>query len=146
MAPNELDELTPIAEKLNEQSNEINTTIAAFNAKLEALNVGLEEWLDPDEDHFQVGYAKVGDRWQLAARRCPNIKWIRTINSYGRNDGYYEAVPGAGLPRALPLLQAPRELRIRALGYMPAMIRQLKQRAEGSLDAIRAAKKLAAEL
>jgi hypothetical protein len=58
MSPNKIEELKPVAEALNAESNEINQIIAALNAKLGALNVGLKEWLDPDEDHMQIGYAK----------------------------------------------------------------------------------------
>ena len=46
MSPNEFQELEPIAAALNAESNEINSIIAALNAKLAAfLNVGLEVWL-----------------------------------------------------------------------------------------------------
>jgi hypothetical protein len=144
MSPNELQELQTVAEALNAESSEINTTIAALNAKLAAMTIGQVVWLSPDEDHYQIGFAKVEEKWQLAVRWCKEIKWVPD-DDRDYNYGEYETVPGTGY-NVTPLLQASRELRIRALRYMPSLIDNLKYETKKSLDAARAAKKLAAVL
>jgi hypothetical protein len=144
MSPNELQGLQPIAEALNTESNQINSTIAALNAKLAALNVGIEVWLGLDEDHIQIGYAKVDDAWQLATRYCEDIKWVPDLR-FDDNNGDWESVPGTAY-EVTPLLQASRELRIRGLDCMPAIIRVLKSHAEDSLKTIRAAKEMVSTL
>ena len=107
MPPNELQELETISRTLNAESNELNTIISAFNAKLARLNVGLEAWLSPDEDHNQIGYAKVNDQWQLAVRYCEEIDWV--VNPHWSEDAGYEPKPGTRYD-VTPLLQASREL------------------------------------
>jgi hypothetical protein len=137
----EMQELASVADKLNQESNEINTTIGALNAKLAALNLGLEEWLEPDEDHWQLGYGKVQDQWQLAVRYCAEIRI--QISLYGGRE-YLEPVPGTELT-VTPLLQATRELRIRALRYWPDLKSYLKDAAEARLKTIRDAKQKATQ-
>jgi len=66
MPPNQPQELEPVAEAPNLESNQLNSTIAALNVKLGVRNVGIEVWLFPDEDHVQIGYAKADETWQLA--------------------------------------------------------------------------------
>ena len=143
MSPNELQELETISRTLNAESNELNTIISAFNAKLATLNVGLEEWLSPDEDHNQIGYAKVNDQWQLAVRYCEEIDWV--LKPHWSEDAGYEPKPGTRYD-VTPLLQASRELRVRALEYMDALIGNLTQNARGRLKSIKSAKKLVATL
>lgn len=169
MAPNESAKLAPIIETLNSKSAEINEIIAALNAKLAALNIGLEEWISPDEDHIQIGYAEVDGSWQLATRHCEEIRWVPENRSddddngdeddddngdeddddNGDEDeddeGDFEPVPGTSYQVA-PLLLASREVRIRAFFYMPTFIALLKIKAEQSLEAIRIAKEMLAEL
>jgi hypothetical protein len=139
-----MDELASLAENLNSESNEINDIIAAWNAKLAARNLGLEEWLYPDEDHVQTGYAKVQDKWQLAARHCAEIRWVLNYNARDKEDGHCEPVPGTKFT-VTPLLEASRELRIRAVGHIPDLIDNLKDEAEARLRSIREAKKKLAD-
>ena len=143
MSPNELQELEPIAEALNAESNEINSILATLNAKLAALNVGLEVWLPPDEDHIQIGYAKAEESWQLATKWYEDIRWVPNLRF--DDSGDWEPVPGTNY-EVSSLLQESRELRIRALDYMPSVIWELKKRAEESLQSIHAAKEMAANL
>jgi hypothetical protein len=112
----ELQELELIVRTLNEESDGMNAIISARNASLASLNIGLEVWLAPDVDQYQIGFAKVDDKWQLAAR-CR------------------EAV--------VPLLQAPRELRIRSLDHWLNLVREMKQQAEARIKTIQEAKRSA---
>lgn len=143
MAPNELQELQPIAEKLNEKSNQVNTIIAGLNAKLAALNVGLEVWLDPDDDHYAIGFAKVDEKWQLATRYAEEMKWVED-SSYVA-EGFWSPERGTTCS-VTPLLQASRELRIRALDYAKYIVHELKTKAKEGIASIEAAEKLVAEL
>jgi hypothetical protein len=48
-----IDELVPLSETLNAESNDLNKTIAKVSDKLAALNLGIEVWFStvwPDAD------------------------------------------------------------------------------------------------
>lgn len=145
MSPNELPELASIAETLNQESNEINSTIASLNKELAALNLGIEVWCGPwDEDPIQIGFAKVEDgktsSWELATRTCvPIIK----KSDFGYEE--WEAKPGSA-GEAQPLIRASRNVRIDGLQVVSQIISALKAAALGKVDAIRNAKKIAADL
>jgi hypothetical protein len=150
MSPNELSELAPLAKTLNEESNDLNKTIAALNRYLAGLNLGIEVWCGPwDEDIlFQIGYAKVEDgvnsrgtaTWELATRSCTPVL---VKNESGRDN--WEAKPGSlGTPQCL--LRASRNVRVDGLEVIPEIIRALKARAESKIATIRRAKQLAADL
>jgi hypothetical protein len=150
MSPNELSELAPLAKTLNEESNDLNQTIAALNRHLAGLNLGIEVWCGPwDEDTpFQIGYAKVEDgvnsrgtaTWELATRSCTPV--LVKDEEGGDN---WEAKPSSlGTPQCL--LRASRNVRVDGLEVIPEIIRALKARAESRIATIRKAKKLAADL
>ena len=140
---NELKELESVARALNEESDEINTTITTLNAKLAALTIGLEVWLGLDEDHYQIGYANVDEEWQIATGYCEEFRWVEEP---GWPEGsHYEPVQATDFTLT-PLLQEARELRIRGLRHIKALYRELCREAERGLGAIREAKKLAEEL
>ena len=146
MSPNEVSELASVAEALNAESNEVNTIIANLNTKLSALNIGIEGWAYPEEDHIQIGWAKVDDKWQLATRYCEKIRLVTEPDhsGIGQTKEHFEPEPGTEYTLA-PLLQASREVRLRALGYMPTLIEELREEAKASVEKIREAKALAAE-
>jgi hypothetical protein len=144
MSPNELSQLAPLAEKLNTKSNQINEALQIVNKKLSAMNVGVEVWIGPWEedsaDFHQIGYAKVGETWELAMRTCDA--------SRGKDDfGYpaWLAVPSTfGPPKAL--LQASRDIRIESLAVLSKLIEEIKLEIEAKLALIEEGKKVAAEL
>jgi hypothetical protein len=144
MAPNELSDLSPLAENLNAKSNEVNETLALVNHKLAKLNIGIEVWLGPWEEHrepHQIGYAKVGDTWQLATRTCDAVEQENPRFDY--ND--WVAVPGSYEPPK-PVLQASRDVRIYTLAMLPTIVDKLKEQIAENLNTIERAKKIAAEL
>jgi hypothetical protein len=150
MSPNELSELAPLAKILNEESNDLNKTIAALNQYLAGLNLGIEVWCGPwDEDTpFQIGYAKIEDginsrgtaTWELATRSCTPIP----VNGEGGWDNWEAKSGSLGTPQCL--LRASRNVRVDGLEVIPEIIRALKARAESKIATIRKAKQLAADL
>lgn len=141
MSPDQLEKLESVAKTLNSEPNDLNALIGALNAKLAKFNVGSEVWLSLDEDHYQIGYAKVDDKWQLATRWCEEIRWVND-DRYAEG-GYF--APSSSNYKITPLSQASRELRIRALDHMDA-IGNLTHSAQARRKSIQDVKKLVAEL
>lgn len=120
-----IEELLPLSETLNSESNELNKTIETINDKLGALNFGIEVWVEGGDD-CRFGYAKVGDHpgpptWELA----------------------YWPEHGVDANR---LLRASRDQRIEGLRLVPRIVTDLKREAERRISIMREAKTLAAEL
>lgn len=150
-----LSDLEASASKLNAESDSLNAVLESVEAKLVAVNVGLETWLeagDPldsrDETEYyddnngdgqrtvivyrtELGFAKVNGSWRLATRveRGEPGKWA------GDTDWFHESGPAA-------LLDASRELRIRALPMLPALLKAVTARSESARGAIQEAEKL----
>jgi hypothetical protein len=123
MSP-KIEELLPLSESLNSESNELNKTIATINSKLAALNFGITVWLEGDGECY-FGYAKAGDfgkTWELAYR---TRDWV-----------------GGGES----LLQASRDIRIEGLRLVPSIVSLLKTEAEKRITIMQEAKTLASEL
>lgn len=151
-----LSELKDAARRLNEASNTINSTITSIEQKIVEANVGLECWLTaeplqttepkqiamgPNDDPAHsmtdtiLGFTKVaGEGWRLAVRE-------REYIALDDDPEEQRATPIQSDPSAL--WRASRELRIKALEKMPALIGQLRDRVNGALEAIAIAKKLA---
>jgi hypothetical protein len=122
-----IEELVPVSEALNAESNDLNQTINTISNKLAALNLGIEIWFATESPDVEVGFAKVYDpqhpakeSWQLAARH------------------------GAG--QTSQLVGASRDIRIEGLRRVPGLVQNLKSEAESRIRAMKEAKQLAAEL
>lgn len=134
MSPNELSELAPLAATLNEESNQLNQTIASLNERIAALNLGISVWTDTRRDddtdqEYQIGFAKLagdGNGWQLAVRE--------------------KGFSGSGFSDPIPLLQASRNLRIDGLQALPGILAVLKCTAQDKIRAMQNGKKLVSEL
>jgi hypothetical protein len=146
MSPKELWDLSELAAAvkiLNEESDDINATLKSVNARLGALNIGFEVWEGPwERAHVphQIGFAKVGERWELAVRTC---QAARNVDQFGWET--YDAVAGS-YGDARSILQAPRNVRIDALTVLPDIICDLESEIHSSLDVIRKGKEIAADL
>jgi hypothetical protein len=46
-----ISELAPLAQKINQKTDQINRTISTLNEKLGKLNLGIEVWLDSGEPY-----------------------------------------------------------------------------------------------
>jgi hypothetical protein len=123
-------ELTFLSRQLNDELHKLNTSIEGINEKLRLLDFGAEVWL-PDvflanSDSEQIlGYCKVDNDWQLAIRK---------------------AGPANDANGITPLLKAPRQTRIAAVQYIPAVLNILRHEVQNTLLAIAEAKRLADEL
>ncbi len=112
-----LSELLKVSVTLNQESGEMNILIQQFQDKLRALNIGFEVWTEGRADdesgaHIKpLGFKKLGDAWMLCVR-YPEV----------------------------PLVQAPRAVRIASLQRFPELLKALKVRAEKALESIREAK------
>jgi hypothetical protein len=134
-----LTDLEKTAKALNEASARVNTILLSCENKIQSLNLGIEVWLDDiaidlsDKSDFEdpstssqiaaasLGFAKVQNIWCLATKISPDKS---KVNS------------------PIPLLQAPRKVRMGAVELLPRLVRALSQRATMRLAAIQTAEKL----
>jgi hypothetical protein len=158
-----INELKPIAESLNDASNDINNIINDLNARLEKLNLGITvdgpiisegdwETYFRDEHRQEVrfryrsvdslGYAKVGDKWQLCVFTCNEEQ---DVNESGRweKDPQGNDVTEYIDVETIPLSQAPRSTRVKALTKMEQLLTTMKNVATEQIKAINAAREMA---
>lgn len=147
-----LQELSEVAETLNQESDSINDLIERFEDKLRNLNVGLEVWLahalksEPwvyteersmtetiGTNDLQLGFVKFAGKWQLATR---TVTWRR-----GPGDRRELTEVETASTR---LLDAPRDIRIAALRRFPELLREFIGAAKDAVRAIQDGKKLVA--
>lgn len=152
-----INELSGLSRKLNEKSDTLNATITKVEEKLNALNLGVEAWLDialesgtpyygeddeaqryPRKDVTVPGYAKISDEWCLAFRE---ETWHQVEDNFGRT--VWET-QWAVDPR--PLLSAPRNIRAKALSHVSDLLNVIKHNAEQLLKGIEAGEKAAEKL
>jgi hypothetical protein len=119
-------EFIDLAEKLNAQSAEAKDALALVNEKLATRNVEVEVWLGPlkqDHESYQLGYGRVGDRWQLATRTC-EAEADEEVNQFS-GEKEWVAVPGSYGPSLSVMLAAPA-IRVEMLELLPVIISELK--------------------
>jgi hypothetical protein len=146
-----LDDLTPIARRLNNASDELNLALRRIEHRLNELGIGIDRFepipgtrdvvssrdsRDPEEwSEYQVGYDRIGDRWALLIRRAHFVDEAPDVAS--EDCWTFDEIK--------PLLKASRELRIKAVAAIPALLKALKAEAEEVLSVVDAAKRLAGE-
>lgn len=122
-------QLTVAATELNLVSDELGKFVAALDAALKKLNLGLATWirLDSREDGSgnyakrDLGYAKIGSRWGIALRTISgnhNTPDVSNIEEWLFND-------------------APRSLRIESIEKLPDLFDSLIKEAEAATKQIR---------
>lgn len=146
-----LDELKELANKLNEESDLLSEFLEGIDDELRKHKIGLSVWLsgllleehDPplsspppppgkeDVQGLQLGYQKIGDLWRLVVRRV----WRRV-------DLETRAVEQTGrLEVAMPLLNAPRLVRVEAALRLPDLLRAIAEEMRERVDGVVAARK-----
>ncbi len=153
--------LSRLSKQLNEKSNNLNSIITTVNKKLAKLNLGVESWLenppikaddyrdiwDDDGEHridrsryaTLLGYCKLGDEWELSVKEAT----LQTeISNYDGRE--YEEIVNPRKPE--PLLQASRDIRIKAMRLLPTLLNQIEREAKYLLDSIKEADKAASKL
>jgi len=123
-----IEELKPLAEELNAQSNDLNQIITAISERLASLNLGIEVWF-PSESNSDIGFGKVDGRWTLAVRTGQ------------RQDGGEFITLGV-----TPLTKCSRDKRIEGLAFVPQIVTRLSIETAGRLKKIAEAKQLAERL
>lgn len=170
-AEKRLAELAAKAESLNAKSGDLNKIIASFEERLAAMKLGVEVWMwDQRRDWFHsvqtnfghradsmwaaldtteadvfeqddyvresyvlfLGYAKVGDSWRLAVREGT----VRTTGEHEVNaeERFVEN-------KRYPLAEAPRKIRIKAIGMMDNLLVAITTKVEEMLSDIEKGKK-----
>ena len=147
MAP-DFGKLEQLSKTLNEDSNELTKILGEINSKLNALNLGVEVWLDNQlyEDRLPrdeygpgmtasgyLGYGKFGDSWGLL---------VRQTREKERGDGELSLES----ENYRFLLESSREVRLSAVDLIPDLITELESEAEETRTAVSKAKELASML
>ena len=149
-----LDRLAGVAGHLNAESDALNRVIEAVEDRLASMNLGITYWderlLDAEEEPVHdgdlrisygsvLGYHKLSDGWRLA------VRGVRVEEGYFENDLScpYRNVTAHKEP--VPLLQAPRSVRVEAAERIEAVLDGLTDRAKSYVTGIGAAKKLVSE-
>jgi hypothetical protein len=154
-----IEELSALSRKLNQSSDRINAVISGLNEKLANLNFGLEVWYEtvPVEetdwetlDRSQVsvhprekslsylGYCRFDDGWELALKSA-------TLTEMWDSDAE-EVTSELSSVVHRPLLKASREARAKAIRFIPRLLDEIKDEAQGLLRSIDEAEKVATKL
>lgn len=129
--------LEELSTQLNESSDSLSESIKRVEAKLASLRLGVSVWVEDatidtercvsregdveGEIYIRLGYTKIDGKWCLAIGDEKN-----NFQRGYMEEGY----------KLLPLLQAPREHRVRALQLIPRLIKALEAGAEAELKAV----------
>ena len=142
--------LEKLASDLNEASDSLNETLVAVEERIRDTQIGLEVWLpdlveknetdDGDAKEpghtvvtgCRIGWAKLGRGvWRLVYRSVFET-WF-----YGECKSSEDSFDGV-----MPLVNAPRNVRLGALKLLPPLVHRLSEAALERLKEIEAAKKL----
>lgn len=162
MAPNKssVDSLKKLAATLNQETEDLNKLIEDLESELDACRIGVSIWLDVvldkrtsievferrNGDHeeeqiregWDLGYCKVGDKWRFAVKRIRSTSRDDTTDQFGLEESVW-----ADVGNPVPLVQAPRVVRVQAASLLDQLLETLHNRVEGFVKDIQAAKNLA---
>jgi hypothetical protein len=117
--------LSSTAAKLNAISDSLSSQIEQIDTSLKRLNLGVIAWVkiqaDCDEDgnwfKEELGYTKVGNRWCVAIKTASGMQG----DPNGPDTSFWA------------FADAPRQLRIRAIEHIPALIENLCTEADSMI-------------
>jgi hypothetical protein len=116
-------QLSVAAKSLNTASDDLGKAISVLDAALQRLNLGISAWAElcgNEDPHTlewwsrRIGYTKVGDRWGIA------LKDARGNEQWPENDS----------EEIWLFNEAPRWMRIEAVGKIPELLETLLKQAE----------------
>ena len=126
-------QLSATAKDLNDISDELGKCIGEIDVALKKLNLGVSVWVPINEDNGSpeeswywsedIGYAKVGANWGICLRRVA---------------GDYQGGDEAEREESWLFNDAPRALRILAIGKIPTLLEKLSKEAVVTANEIRA--------
>ena len=133
--------LSLAAASLNIASDELGQVIGVLDKALKKLNLGLSAWVElsgsescPDDPYRwwgrYIGYGKVGDKWGVA---------LRTLEGDHRD-------PDHDSEEAWLFNDAPRWMRVEAIGKIPELLERLVQQTEQTTKTIKKKTEQAHEL
>jgi len=121
--------LVRAAEELNAASDQLGKPISIWEAILRKLNLGISAWVEisgNDEGYYwwdrSVGYTKLKDTWGIA---------VRKRNGTGSGD------PNEVEEETWAFSEAPRWMRIEAVGKLPDLLEALLKQAEDTTNKIK---------
>jgi superfamily II DNA/RNA helicase len=121
--------LSEVASELNTVSDSLGNIIADLDLALKKLNLGITVWVklrgddDPETyDHWreEIGYAKIGGKWGVA---------LQTVT------GNYQH-PDRDYVEKWLFNDAPRQLRLSSLVYIPELLEKLSEHAANATKQI----------
>jgi hypothetical protein len=123
-------QLSLAANSLNVASDELGKAISVLDAALQKLNLGVSAWADlsSNEDtdagtwwNRRIGYTKIRDKWGVALRTASgNYNW-----------------PNDDSEELWLFNDAPRWMRIEAVGKIPDLLEELLRQAEDTTKKIK---------
>jgi hypothetical protein len=121
-------QLCNAAVDLNTASDELGKAISLWDAALQKLNLGVSAWVELSSGENEgywwdrgIGYTQMKGRWGLALRD---------------REGHYSA-PDANSEEIWPFNEAPRWMRINAVGQIPDLLEALLKQAEDTTKKIK---------
>lgn len=122
-------QLSNIAIGLNSASDELGKTIAELDVVLRDLNLGITSWVpfagntDADGSFWSrnIGYARIGSQWGIALQE----------------DSGNESFEGSYREEVWLFNNAPRWMRVEAIGKIPELLEKLSQQAKETTDKIK---------
>jgi len=140
-----LAKLSVAAKKLNTKTEDLSRLIGSVEATLAASQLGLTVWLETilsrgaarettdqngkpignryECDAWLLGYDKVEDAWHVATKRI-------LVRADQQMSGTHREEERLDLGEAIPLLKAPRSVRVEATPYLEGLVVLLTSRAE----------------
>lgn len=140
------------ARELNAESDAINDTLNAVERRLASGNAGVEAWLPQplrSEETAEstrsqqvwierrLGFTKINGKWCLA------VKGIRLRAGFFEGDTSCPYRNESLENEPIPLAQARRDERIKALEYLPELIELMNSQAKKATQTIKQSKELA---
>jgi septation ring formation regulator EzrA len=120
-----LEQLSKTAISLNKASDRLNQAINQLNEALRKLNLGVSSWVTfysdsdgegPFSDWSEIGYGKINGKWGIGIRKSFEDLSADEGNQLDSTEW--------------PFSEAPREMRIEAIPFLPKVIEQLNNDAE----------------
>jgi hypothetical protein len=120
--------LSKTANSLNSASDRLNDALEKLNIALKSLNLGISSWttfaawedgpLSEDQD---IGYDKINGKWGIALRKV--------FEDLNRADDHVDIT-------AWHFSEAPREMRLQAIGHLNKLIEQLNVDAAAATERV----------
>ena len=134
----QLSQLSSVAADLNRESDSINDLLSQYEAKIRAMNVGLEVSVDLIDRDTNL------QRYKLMWAKLP--MWDKGPDGKGKvyagKEEWGLAIDSPRISSHQPALDTSREVRIAALESIPDLVAKLTEAAQDRVDVIRKAKDL----